>query len=203
MGTPEENSATLGQENAQAVDWEKRFKDTQAAYTQSRQEIARLKAELAVKDEPKMQLTAEQQDELEDLKYNNPEEWRKRVNDLEKQADAQFNTKLSEELQKLTELEQRQLTLEAFQLSHPDFHLDDEVIAYDVPKRITKRLETGEINFETFLEEAYQYLTTPKVVGSQAKDLDQPNLNKVGGGTTASASATAADIVVSYRNEVY
>lgn len=203
MGTPEENSATLGQENAQAVDWEKRFKDTQAAYTQSRQEIAKLKAELAVKDEPKMQLTAEQQDELEDLKYNNPEEWRKRVNDLEKQADAQFNTKLKEELQKLTELEQRQLTLEAFQLSHPDFHLDDEVIAYDVPKRITKRLETGEINFETFLEEAYQYLTTPKVVGSQAKDLDQPNLNKVGGGTTASASATAADIVVSYRNEVY
>lgn len=203
MGTPEENSATLGQENAQAVDWEKRFKDTQAAYTQSRQEIAKLKAELAVKDEPKMQLTAEQQDELEDLKYNNPEEWRKRVNDLEKQADAQFNTKLNEELQKLTELEQRQLTLEAFQLSHPDFHLDDEVIAYDVPKRITKRLETGEINFETFLEEAYQYLTTPKVVGSQAKDLDQPNLNKVGGGTTASASATAADIVVSYRNEVY
>lgn len=203
MGTPEENSATLGQENAQAVDWEKRFKDTQAAYTQSRQEIAKLKAELAVKDEPKMQLTAEQQDELEDLKYNNPEEWRKKVNDLEKQADAQFNTKLNEELQKLTELEQRQLTLEAFQLSHPDFHLDDEVIAYDVPKRITKQLETGEINFETFLEEAYQYLTTPKVVGSPAKDLDQPNLNKVGGGTTASASATAADIVVSYRNEVY
>ena len=203
MGTPEENSATLGQENTQAVDWEKRFKDTQAAYTQSRQEIAKLKAQLSVKDEPKMQLTAEQQDELEDLKFNNPEEWRKRVNDLEKQADAQFNTKLNEELQKLTELEQRQLTLEAFQLSHPDFHLDDEVIAYDVPKRITKRLETGEINFETFLEEAYQYLTTPKVVGSQAKDLDQPNLNKVGGGTTASASATAADIVVSYRNEVY
>lgn len=207
LGTPEEESATLSQQNAdqvpQAIDWEKRFKDTQAAYTKSRQELAEVRAKLAVKDEPKVQLSAEERDALEDLKFSDPEAWRNRMNDLEKQADATYQQKVQEETQKLTEYEKRQIAFENFRDSHPDFHIDDDVIKYDVPARITKKLEAGEITFEAFLEEAYQFLNHPKVIGNGEQTLEQPNLNQVGGGTTASASATAADIVVSYRNEVY
>lgn len=213
MGTPEiDNSATSSQQNAELtegqqnqppVDWEKRFKDTQAAYTKSRQEIAELRAKLTVKDETKMQLSPEERDALEDLKFNDPEAWRIKMNELEQQADAKLNQRIQEETQKLSELEQRQITLEAFMHSHPGFHIDDDVIKYDVPARITKKLDAGEITFDVYLEEVYQYLNTPKVIGSANQDIDQPNLNRVGGGTTAAPSATAADIVVSYRNEVY
>jgi len=206
MGTPEQESATLDissndattQDTEQSVNWEKRFKDTQAAYTQSRQELVAVKAELEVLKKP-VQLSAEEKEALEDLKYTDPETWRKRVNDMDKEQEKA----LSEKRQELTELEQRQLAFEEFAHSHPDVVIDDDVLAYDVPKRITNKLEKGEITFEAFLGEVYEYLKKPKAVGDINKTSSQPDLSKLGGNSAASASATAADIVQSYKNEVY
>lgn len=206
MGTPEHESATLDissndattQDAEQSVNWEKRFKDTQAAYTQSRQELAAIKAELEVLKKP-VQLSAEEKDALEDLKYTDPEAWRKRVNDMDKEQEKA----LSEKRKELTELEQRQLAFEEFAHSHPDVVINDDVLAYDVPKRITNKLEKGEITFEAFLGEVYEYLKKPKAVGDTNKTSSQPDLSKLGGNSAASASATAADIVQSYKNEVY
>jgi len=206
LGTPEQESATLDissnnattQDTEQSVNWEKRFKDTQAAYTQSRQELVAIKAELEVLKKP-VQLSAEEKDALEDLKYTDPEAWRKRVNDMDKEQEVALSAKRQE----LTELEQRQLAFEEFAHSHPDVVINDDVLAYDVPKRITNKLEKGEITFEAFLGEVYEYLKKPKAVGDVNKTSSQPDLSKLGGNSAASASATAADIVQSYKNEVY
>lgn len=205
LGTPEEQSATLentesaNQEQPQTVDWEKRFKDTQASYTKSRQELAALKAEIEALKQP-TQLSDEEKDKLEDLKYTDPDEWRKRVNTIEQE----HSQRVDQKRQELTELEKRQMAFEDFAHSHPDVVINDDVIAYDVPKRITAKLEKGEITFEAYLNEVYEYLKAPKVIGDGNKALaSQPDLSKLGGNSAASASATAADIVQSYKNEIY
>lgn len=218
MGTPEGNtSATLtnsstdattqaadtgSEEQKQTVDWEKRFKDTQAAYTKSRQELAEVKAKLAVAGST-LQLSAADKDRLEDLKYTDPDAWRKELSTLEENASRAYQEKLAETTKELTALEQRQLIFEEFAHSHPDIVINDDVLAYDVPKRITSKLEKGEVTFEAFLDEVYEYLKAPKVIGSSQKDLGQPNLSKVPGGSTISNSATQKDIIESYKNEIY
>ena len=206
MGTPDEiNSATSELENAseaantaaKEVNWEKRYKDTQASYTKARQELAALKAQLQVQNTS--QIDPKVQEELEDLKYSNPDEWRKKLGQIEQEREA----KLAEETRKLTELERRQLVFEEFRINHPDVHIDDDVLTYDVPRRITKKLEENKITFEEFLGEVYDYLKTPKVIGSGAKPINQPNLSKFGGGDSPTKDATGKDIVSSYKKEIY
>lgn len=110
MGTPESNVTTATTtdtpESTQAVDYEKRFKDTQAFATKIAQEkadkereLAELKAELSVlKTTAKPSLTIDEQvqSELEDLKYSDPDAWRIRINELETAANAEFNSKIAE-----------------------------------------------------------------------------------------------------------
>lgn len=205
MGTPE-SSATLVNESVESldqeakIDWEKRFKDTQAAYTKSRQEIAELKAKLTVSGVGNdIVLPDELRDELEELKYSDPDAWREKLSSLEQE----HNTKYNETVKQLTELEQRQIVFHDFSMSHPDNLLTDEVVQNDVPPRITKKLEKGEITFEEFLKEAYEFLKTPKVIGDGNTAPGQPNLGKVGGGSLPSDSASAKIIAESYKNEIY
>ena len=218
MGIPEDQSSatltndvnsaasqvdsTSEQTQQQAVDWEKRFKDTQAGYTKARQEIAELKAKLALatKTAP---ISAEEKDRLEDLKYTDPDAWRLELGAIEAKQTQTYNEELAKTTKELTALEQREIAFNEFALSHPDIVITDDVINYDVPKRITSKLEKGEITFEAYLEEVYEYLKTPKVIGSTNKDSSQPNLSKMGGGSTVAQSATNADIVHSYKNEIY
>jgi len=194
--------------NGQTINWEKRFKDTQAAYTKARQEIAKLKAKLKVLEETnntyiKPNIPEEKAKELEKLKFEDPDKWRLEMNKLEEMAKNEANQKISQVEKKLSELEKRQLIFEEFQASHPDVVINDDVIKYDVPPRITQKLESGKITFQEFLEEAYNYLKTPKVVGDGNKTIGQPNLNKVGGDDTPFNGSVYQDIVKSYKNEVY
>jgi len=188
MDTPDNTSAILVSDPSQAtdnsdvntqnqsVDWEKRFKDTQAAYTKKSQENVELKAKLAVRSTVPVMSDSEK-DRLEDLKYTDPDTWRKELGELEAKATQTYNEQLQVETSKLTALEQRELTYNNFLASHPDVTINDDVITYDVPKRITSKLESGEITFETYLEEVYAYLKAPKVIGSSTTSLDQPNLS--------------------------
>lgn len=215
MGTPEAKSDTLvagdtttTNQDAQTtqsteakpeVDWEKRYKDTQVGYTKSRQEIATLKAKLAVAQK-QPQLTDAQKDELEDLKYKNPDEWFKKMKELEDVSAREYETQLAAATSELSEKEQRVLVLEEFKHSHPGFHIDDDVLTYDVPKRITEKL--GKIPFEEFLTEVHEFLTAPKAIAN-TEVTKTPNLSKVGGNSTVSTVATNDDIRQSYKNEVY
>lgn len=190
------------QTQSQTVDWEKRFKDTQAGYTRSRQEIAALKAQLAVAGKIPT-ISAEEKDRLEDLKYTDPDTWRLEIGAMEQKQTQTYNEELAKATKELTELEQRELAFNEFKISHPDVEITDDVITYDVPKRITSKLEKGEITFEAYLEEVYEYLKTPKVIGSSSKANEQPNLSDMGGGSQAADYAVGEDIRQSYKNEVY
>jgi hypothetical protein len=208
MSTPEnsatlDDSATRGQseETKPPVDWEKRFKDTQADYTRKSQEVAKLRAELeAAREVPK--ISAEVQAELDELKYRDPDAWRAKLGQIEAEGRKLYDQKLAAITGELTVLEQRKFELDDFLMAHPGFHIDDDVIANDIPRRITNKLEKGEITWGTFLQEAHDYLATPKVIGNNQVPA-KPNLDKMGGGSTPSASATEADILTSYKNEVY
>lgn len=195
-------NSTSEQTQQQTVDWEKRFKDTQAGYTKSRQEIAELKAKLAVAA-TKTSLSAEDHDRLEDLKYTDPDAWRKELGAIETKQTQTYNEELAKATKELTELEQREIAFNEFQLSHPDIVITDDVINYDVPKRITNKLEKGEVTFEQYLEEVYDYLKTPKVIGGTKETGEQPNLSKLGGGNTSADYAMTEDIRQSYKNEIF
>jgi Skp family chaperone for outer membrane proteins len=209
FGTPEDNNPATVTDDANSttvpaaqVDWEKRFKDTQAGYTKSRQEIAELKAQLAVSGKAPG-ISAEDKDRLEDLKYTDPDAWRKELGALESKQTQTYNEELAKATKELTALEQREMAFNEFQLSHPDVVITDDIITYDVPKRITNKLEKGEITFEGYLQEVYEYLKAPKVIGSATKANEQPNLSDLGGGSQAANYTVGEDIRQSYKNEVF
>lgn len=212
MSIPENNnSATLpsGGEAENNVNYEKRFKDTQSAYTKSQQELKAAKAKLEALEkltQPVVQLDEATQAQLDELKYSNPEAWRDKMNSLEAEAKLKHLSVLSEAekiAMQQAELEQRAQILSEYNSKHPQNPITDEVIMFDVPPRITKKLENGEISFEQFLTEAHNFLYAPKKVGDGNKTLNQPNMRDFGGGTTPSTNAVDSSIIENYKNLVY
>lgn len=193
---------------------EQRRRDTQSEFTKGNQAKKALEAEnIALKKKAmgtvKLDLTAEQAEELDDLKFSDPEAWRKKMNKLEREAHAKQEQSLNDEIAQVSadtlakdELERRKDVLAEFNKENPGFQLTDQIIANDIPPRIVKRLETGTISFEAFLNECKDYLTTGKVV-KQEKLRDQPNLSKVGGGSRPDKHAEKEDIMLSYNKEVF
>lgn len=212
MSIPENNnSATLpsGGEVETNVNYEKRFKDTQSAYTKSQQELKAAKAKLEALEkltQPVVQLDEATQAQLDELKYSNPEAWRDKMNSLEAEAKLKHLSVLSEAekiAMQQAELEHRAQILSEYNSKHPQNPITDEVIMFDVPPRITKKLENGEISFEQFLTEAHNFLYAPKKVGDGNKTLNQPNMRDFGGGTTPSTNAVDSSIIENYKNLVY
>lgn len=197
-----------------AATLERRRRDTQAEFTKTRQQNKALQAEKSTllqkaTADVKLELTPEQQEEMDDLKFSDPDEWRRKMNVLEQEAIQKAQAGLDEELKKVStssleeeEIERRKEVLNQFSKVFPDFKLDDDVIANDIPPRITKKLEEGAISFEDYLHECYNYLKTGKVVADSSAP-NTPNLNKYGGGDTPDKSAGKEDIVKSYASEVY
>lgn len=210
MSTPV-TTDTLEQssESQQQVDYEKRYKDTQAAYTKSQQELKAAKAQVDVLEKlttPQIQIDAETQRELDDLKYSDPDAWRTKMNNLELEARTKHQSTLSTAAQQAAmqaELERRTQVLDEYNRSHPGYEITDEVIQLDVPTRITKKLESGEISFDNFLTEVKDFLYAPKKVGTANKALGQPNLGNIGGGDTPSDTAVTLDIAANYKNIAY
>lgn len=213
MSTPETQNADTqnpnGSEQQQPVDWEKRYKDTQSVFTKSQQELKAAKARLEVLEslaKPAIQLDAVAQKELDDLKFSDPDAWRSKMNALEFEAQKTHQANLSAAEQaalQQAELGRRAQLLEEFNRSHPGMELTDDVITYDVPPRITKKLEKGEISFDDFLVEVSDFLKSPKKVGDANQVLNQPNLGKVGGGENPSEGSVIKDIAANYKNIVF
>lgn len=219
MGNPEQqpvvddtskpNGSEVSENNGEEkVDFEKRYKDTQAAFTKSQQKLKAEQAKVQVLEQltaPTIELDDATKQELDSLKFSDPDAWRARMNTLEKEAHNKHNEKITQAQQSAiqeTEFERRAQILADFQVSHPNLIINDEVIKYDVPPRISNKLESGEIDFETYLGEVKDYLTNGKVVGDGNKTLNQPNLSEVGGDDTPTDDATKKDIVKDYADLV-
>lgn len=200
--TPQSDAANKPGEGQTQVDWEKRYKDTQSAFTKKSQELIQTKAELeALKTQgtTPLQLDKSVVEELEDLKITNPEAWRVRLNQIEAEHNAKINATVTAKVQELTVSEQRVAELLDFQASHPGFILNDD----DVPPRIAKRLTSGQIDFKTFLQEVHDFVSAPKAFGDGNKVTGQPNINTVGGDANPAQHSVYTELSKSYKKEVY
>lgn len=207
-------SDDLPEELRYAVTAEKRLRDTQASYTKTRQELKAKEAEKSVLVQKvlsnvSLELTAEQAEELDDLKFSDPEAWRKKVNAYEMEALKKREKEIDEDVKKVSgsaleeeELERRKEVLASFLETHEGFDLNDEIIENDIPPRISKKLANGSITFEQFLQECYDFSTKGKVI-KQEETLDQPNLSRFGGSGNPDKNAVKEDIIISYSKETY
>lgn len=197
-----------------AVMAEKRRRDTQSSYTKEVKTKKALEAEnKALKNKVseyiKVELTPEQTEELDELKFSDPEAWRKRMNTIEQKVKLEHSQALDTELATVTaevladeEKQRRADVLVEFNKANPGFQLDDDIISENIPPRITKKLETGAITFEAFLQECYDYLKTGKVVAKTTVDKTL-NMSHIPGGSTPDKTAAQKDWITSYDSEIF
>lgn len=205
---PEETDAS--EELKFAAMAERRRRDTQGEFSRTQQTLKALEAENAqlttewAKDVASS-LTAEQRDELDLLKHEDPDAWRQKLNQYEADNVSSFQEKTSgikAKVQQETELEARTRLLEEHNAANPDYALDDDVIENDIPPRFVKQLEKGEITFEQFLTKSSEFLGKPKVVkGTQAPD--DVRLGNAPGGTVPADDAIDRAVLNSYKDEIY
>jgi len=189
---------------------EKKRRDAQSALAQSNNQLAIERAkneELVklVKGNKRVELAPDVLEELDELKFADPDAWRVRMNELEQTATTQVDTTLSDisaAAQTKGSVGEREVLLQAFIDDNPGFVINDDVIANDIPPRITKKLESGESSFTEFLQEAKDYLGAGKVIAG-VKTSDDPNLTHVGGSSTPSTEAQTKDSESSYEDEIF
>ena len=190
---------------------EKRRRDTQSAFTKAQQENKRLMTEneklaLSWEQEATSQLPANEQARLEELKHQDPDAWRTELTKLEDEQRNRFQEKregITKEVSQMTELEQREAQLAAFQEANPGLEITDQAIADEVPPRITRQLEEGKISFMEFLEQSKKYMTTTKVIDKGEKPTEEPKFAESRGGSKPSKEALEAQSSTEYNNEIY
>ncbi len=194
------------------VDWEKRYKDTQKSIEKRSIENKQLKAENDALAKQLSEITTspiEVPEAIEELKYSNPEKWRSEINKLEqeaklKDADARKEVlaNVSKEAGDQFELNRRELVFKDFQAANPDLEINDQVLASDIPPRISNKLADGTTTFEEFLDEVKTFLSAGKKPSNQPV-MQEPNLGAHAGGEQPSMEARNGDSKVSYKNEIY
>lgn len=198
-----------------AANAERRRRDTESELSKARttakvaeEKAAKFVERLAKGIEPT--LTVEQKEELEDLKRDDPDTWRKKITEYEDLARVALEDELEldeSEAQVIGEVERRAEVLQEFLNTNPELVLNDEVFENDLPPRLTKKLHEGEITFEEFLVKAKEFLVKDKP-GKKTKvksndEEQEPNLGKAGGGSKAQDTSVEGDIISSYSKEIF
>ena len=136
-------------------------REIQASYTKFRQEIKGLEAEktfLMEQAQKGLNFTAVQNEELNKLKFEDPDKWRKTVSTLEFQVESEFNKTITDglgqartEASKMYELSRREEILKDFSEVNLDFNLTDQRVIDQLPPVLVNQLANNEITFEDFL----------------------------------------------------
>lgn len=167
-----------------AVMSEKRRLDTVASYTKSQQALRVAEAERAeLLATSKVTLTNEQLTELETLKETDVEAYYAKRTEFENLNKTEFNKKLESVASQISaeeEISRRVQVLDKFQATH-NLVIDDDFIENELPARITKKLETGAVTFEQFLDEVLEFVNKP--IKTSVKP-NQPDLSKEAGSST-------------------
>lgn len=169
------------------------YAELQASYTKSRQELAALKAKTAALEKhlasASFQLPPEVEQELEQLKYTDPEAWRQRLNAIENKRAKDLDAEISKQV----EVERRTQLLAEYNAANPDHKIDDYVAENVLPRGMVSKLERGEVSFESFLKEASNFLKNivKHGPGNSANAGKQAPITKVGGGVQAQTTNMA------------
>jgi len=202
----------LSEEVTYAANLESRRRQTQSQYVKSRQELSELghvsKAlKTKLTEKATVKLTADQTIELNELKASDPDAWHAKLNEYNAAATAGIETEFTEvdvKAKELSEVDRRQVVLDEYMASNPDFELTDDILANDVPKRITSELESGKITFEDFLGKVRTYLTSNKVITPAKDEKDEPNLGNIAGKSKPEKVAVEKSIHQSYaKTDIY
>lgn len=163
------------------------YAELQASYTKSRQELAALKAKTAALEKhlasASFKLPPEVEQELEQLKYTDPEAWRQRINAIENKRAKDLDAEISKQV----EVERRTQLLAEYNAANPDHKIDDYVAENVLPRGMVSKLERGEVSFESFLKEASNFLKNivKHGPGNSSNAGRQAPITKVGGGVQA------------------
>ncbi len=206
---PDEAAEGLDEQTLFAVTSERRYRDTQGAFTRSRQE---LKKQEAISDglqerllNSEVEFTKEQKYELNQLKKSDPEAWRIKLNEYEtankKKLDTELETIRIESSNKGEE-EVRKEQMAAWSES-TGITLTDEIVANELPPRHLKDLEAGKVTFEEFLVKAGEFLKADKVIAGSEESVkdDTKSLSRVAGGSEPSKQAQEGDFVETYEKD--
>lgn len=209
MESVESLKAQLEAAQKEASAAEERRRNTQSSYTKGQQRIKALEAEIAILREEASKavgLKIASNDALEELKHTDPEAWYRERLKLENQHMQDFQSRINEESKKATQAEmltQRMQYLEDFNKANPDANLTDEFLSLDIPQRLRVELEqTGD--FESFVNKAYEWKRSGKVVGSSvAAPASQPNLGNIGGANAPDTKSQANDLLERFKNMTF
>jgi len=170
----------------------KSFRDTQSSYTKTQQELKALQAEaealrqqVAQYETPTAGLSQEEQTELAELKYTDPDAWYKRMKALEDQAASKVEEKFKEvreQAKAKTAEEQRIEALDRFN-EKAENKLTKEQLELQTPPIWQKEVLEGKITFDEFLDRAYNFIYADKVVQNPEVDTST-DINTVPGGNT-------------------
>jgi len=173
---------------------EARYRNTQSAYTKTNQKLIKEKKvnEYLVSKLTKsttLNLSEKEREDLEELKESDPDAWRHKLNSYESIASSTVKADVETEVAKILtdstveiEKENRQQLLNDFNNIYPDVILTDKVIENNIPPRIIKKLEQGDINFAEFLEQVKIYIVDDKKVAN-TKVGEKPDLSSIGSST--------------------
>jgi len=210
---PEDIKNTVDADTLYAVTLEHRRRNTQASYTTNQQKNKALEAENSKLTEilsgaTHVEIPKEDQERLGELMYEDPVAWRKEMDAIEKKSIGEHRAKIAELTGEAKdaagqsfELDRRQQVLKDFNDS-AKVTITEELIANEVPPRITNKLAKGEISFEDFLQEVATYVGKDKVVGNETT-LDQPNMNNLGGKDIPDNLKPEKGLAENYKNDVY
>ena len=167
---------------------EKKARQHQAKAIKTIQENAKLKAKSEVLESTissSAQLSAEQVEELEELKLTNPDEWFNKKVQYEAEAKQQLTGKLQEQIDEASTKAINELTLSerkdvmARFSASTGINLTDDVMQNDIPPRLQAKI--NDMPFEDYLKEVATYLNKGKVVKQVDDELGQTNLGKLAG----------------------
>jgi hypothetical protein len=210
---PDDVKKKLDETTLFAIKTEQRRRDTQAEFTRSRQALRAVEAERdslkdTISQSATLEISSELQEELDQLQIEDPNAWRLKMNSLELEAKKASETKITEAItvagetaSKEFELENRVKVLDNFNATS-DIQITQELIDEEIPPRITKKLENGDIDFAGFLNEVASYTRKNKIVGTE-QVLAQPNLGEVGGGTVPIEAKAEKSLETVYANDTY
>jgi len=184
-GTPDHLRLALGSE--------KKFRDTQSAYTRSQQALKEAEeAKAALLEQLASQVPAgglsdDEVERLEELKYTDPDAWYKERQALESKVTKAHRETLTKE----QELRSRHAYLASINTGR-DTVITPELLDNDIPPRINNKLRNGELSFEAYIAEVVAYLDKGRVV-SNPEVIGDTKLTSGGSGTLTTKNNQAID----------
>jgi hypothetical protein len=175
-----------------AVASAKSFRDTQASYTRSQQKLKAMEAELQAmrqqiaQEAPKLVLTPEEQAQLDDLKFKDPDKWYQVMKNIEEKGAAHLDEKFGkvrEQVEAEQVVEERKRLLAEFNTGR-EKQLTPEQLELEVPGKWIQEVVEGKLPFDDFLDRAYTFIYNEKVVEPTPKPPKTTDLNAGGGSST-------------------